>query len=144
MVRDESIKRQARNVKVPELDDPEKVHAGFRNYHAMCVVCHTAPGATPSEISRGMYPAAPDLATSAKNRTSAELYMIIRNRLKMTGMPAWEASHSGDRIWELVAFLRVLPDVSAEDYQAAVKFHEERGTRMHTHWLGNLHEPAAA
>ena len=130
-VREQSIKRQARDVKVPELDDPEKVHMGFRNYHAMCVACHNAPGQAPSELSKGLYPEAPDLARSARIRTSAELYMVIKNGLKMSGMPAWEASHSGDEIWALVAFLRTLPDVSDDEYQAAVKFYEERGTSLH-------------
>ena len=130
-VREQSIKRQARNVKVPELDDPQKIHMGFRNYHAMCVACHNAPGQAPTELSKGLYPEAPNLSQSAKTRTSSELYMIIKNGLKMSGMPAWEASHSGEEIWALVAFLRTLPNVSDEEYQAAVKFYEEGGVSMH-------------
>lgn len=126
-VREQSIQNQARDVKVPELDDPEKVHTGFRNFHAMCVTCHNAPGAAPSEISKGLYPEAPDLAQTAKARTSAELYMIIKNGIKMSGMPAWEPSHSGDEIWSLVAFLRTLPGMSDEEYQAAVQFYEAAG-----------------
>ena len=55
-VMEQSIKRQARDVRVPELDDPEKVHTGFKNFHAMCVTCHGAPGAAASEINKGLYP----------------------------------------------------------------------------------------
>ena len=51
-VREQSIKHQAREVKVPELDDPAKIHAGFQNFHSMCVACHNAPGAAPTEISK--------------------------------------------------------------------------------------------
>ena len=36
---EQSVKRQARKVTVPELDDPEKVHLGLRNFQEMCVVC---------------------------------------------------------------------------------------------------------
>lgn len=54
-VMEQSIKRQARDVKVTELDDPEKVHAGFKNFHAMCVTCHGAPGSPVSEIGKGLY-----------------------------------------------------------------------------------------
>jgi mono/diheme cytochrome c family protein len=121
-VKEQSMKRQARNVEVPELDDPEKVHAGFRDYQAMCVTCHNAPGAAPSEISKGLYPQAPDLAESAQRRTPAELYMIIKRGIKMSGMPAWEPTHSGDEIWGVVAFLKVLPGMSAQEYQAAVEY----------------------
>jgi mono/diheme cytochrome c family protein len=121
-LKEQSMKRQARDVEVPDLDDPEKVHAGFRNYHAMCVTCHNAPGAVASEISKGLYPQAPNLAETAQGRTSAELYMIIKRGIKMSGMPAWEPTHSGDEIWGVVAFLKVLPTMSADEYQAAVAY----------------------
>ncbi len=126
-VKEQSIKNQARDVKVPELDDPAKVHAGFQNFHSMCVACHNAPGAAPTEISKGLYPKAPNLAQSAQSRTAGELYMIIKNGIKMSGMPAWEQSHSGDEIWSLVAFLRTLPNISDDEYQAAVEYYETSG-----------------
>lgn len=132
-LREQSIKRQARDVKTPELDDPEKVHTGFRNFHAMCVTCHNAPGAAPTEISKGLYPEAPNLAKTVKDRTAAELYLIIKNGIKMSGMPAWEPSHSGDEIWSLVAFLRVLPNMSDEEYQAAVEYSEATGKSEDRH-----------
>lgn len=121
-VKNGSIARQASDVKMPELDDPAKVHAGFRNYNAMCVTCHNAPGAQASEISKGLYPPAPNLAETAPSRTPAELYMIIKHGIKMSGMPAWEPTHSGDEIWGLVAFLKVLPSMSPEEYQAAAEY----------------------
>lgn len=122
-VMERSVKRQARDVKVPDLDDPEKVHIGFKNFHAMCVTCHGAPGTPPSEISKGLYPEAPDLAEAAKNWTSAELYVIVKRGIKMSGMPAWEATHSGEELWALVAFLKVLPSMPAAEYQDAVEFY---------------------
>ena len=121
-VMEQSIKRQARDVKVPELDDPEKVHEGFKNFHAMCVTCHSAPGSEATEISKGLYPAAPDLAEAAKAWTPAELYVIIKRGIKMSGMPAWEPTHSGDELWALVAFLKVLPTMPATEYQGAVAY----------------------
>ena len=126
-IREQSIKRQARDVKVPELDDPAMVHAGFQNFHSMCVTCHNAPGAAPTEISKGLYPEAPNLAQSVKTRTNAELYMIIKHGIKMSGMPAWEPSHRGDEIWSMVAFLRTLPNISDDEYQAAVEYYEAAG-----------------
>ena len=124
---EQSIKRHARNVKVPDLDDPEKVHAGFKNFNAMCVTCHGAPGLAQSEINKGLYPAAPNLAEAAKGWTSAELYVIIKNGIKMSGMPAWEQSHSGDEIWALVAFLKVLPGMPEKEYRDAADYYEREG-----------------
>ena len=122
-VMERSVNRQARDVKVPELDDPEKVHTGFKNFHAMCVTCHGAPGTPPSEIGKGLYPEAPDLAEAAKNWTPAELYVIVKRGIKMSGMPAWEATHSGEELWALVAFLKVLPTMPAAEYQGAVEYY---------------------
>ena len=132
-VMEQSIKRQARDVKVPELDDPEKVHMGFRNFHAMCVTCHGAPGAEATEISKGLYPAAPDLAEAAKAWTPAELYVIIKRGIKMSGMPAWEPTHSGEEIWAMVAFLKLLPTMPAKEYQEAVAYYAAAGKSDEMH-----------
>lgn len=128
LVMEQSVKRQARDIKVPQLDDPEKVHTGFRNFHAMCVTCHGAPGAGASEISKGLYPVAPDLAKAVQAWTSAELFVIIKRGIKMSGMPAWEPTHSGDEIWAMVAFLKVLPGMPTAEYQAAVEFYEKNAS----------------
>ena len=121
-VMEQSVKRQARDVKVPELDDPGIVHAGFRSFSAMCVTCHGAPGAPESDINKGLYPKAPDLARTAGTWTPAELYVIVKRGIKMSGMPAWEPTHSGEQLWELVAFLKVLPTMPPAEYQSAVKY----------------------
>lgn len=124
-VMEQSVKRKARGVKVPELDDPEKVHSGFRNFHAMCVTCHGAPGIPPSEISKGLYPEAPDLAQAAKGWTPAELYVIVKGGIKMSGMPAWEPTHSGEELWAIVSFLKVLPTMPEKEYLEAVEYYQK-------------------
>ena len=121
---EQSVKRQARDVKVPELDDPEKVHTGFKYFHAMCVTCHGAPGTPGSEISKGLYPEPPNLAEAAKDWTPAELYVIVKRGIKMSGMPAWEPTHSGEELWSIVAFLKLLPTMPATEYQGAVEYYE--------------------
>jgi mono/diheme cytochrome c family protein len=134
---EQSVKRQARKVTVPELDDPEKVHAGFKSFHAMCVNCHGAPGLAASDISKGLYPEAPNLAQAAKDWTPAELYVIVKGGIKMSGMPAWEPTHSGEEIWELVAFLKLLPTMPEAEYQEAVEYYtndaRNKVKEMHHH-----------
>ena len=122
-VMEQSVKRQARDIKVPELDDPEKVHTGFNYFHAMCVTCHGGPGTPPSEIGKGLYPEAPDLARAAKGWTPAELFVIIKRGIKMSGMPAWEPTHSGEELWSLVAFVKVLPAMPETEYLEAVEYY---------------------
>ena len=131
--RDQSIKRAARDVKVPELDDPEKVHKGFSNFHAMCVTCHGSPGSAPSEIAKGLYPEPPSLVDAARRRTPAELFTIIKRGIKMSGMPAWEATHSGEEMWALVAFLRQFPAMPPNEYQEAVEYYAKSGRSGEMH-----------
>ena len=80
-----------------------------------------------SVINKGLYPQAPDLAQAANTWTPAELYVIVKRGIRMSGMPAWEPTHSGDQLWELVAFLKVLPTMPAAEYQGAVEYLEANG-----------------
>ena len=59
------------------------------------------------DIGKGLYPTPPDLALAARRYTAAELFWIIKNGIKMTGMPAW-SDHSDEEIWATVAFLQKL------------------------------------
>ena len=45
----------------------------------------------------------------------------MKHGLKMTGMPAWGLTHDDDMLWDVVAFLRKIPELSADQYQALVK-----------------------
>jgi mono/diheme cytochrome c family protein len=86
----------------------------------MCAVCHLAPGMKRTEIARGLYPRAPELRRGA-DLTPAEEFWVVKHGLKMTGMPAWGVTHSDELLWDVVAFLQKLPELSAEEYQALVK-----------------------
>jgi hypothetical protein len=53
--------------------------------------------------------------------TAAEEFWVIKHGIKATGMPAWGVTHSDDMLWDVVAFLRKLPDLSPAEYQALVE-----------------------
>jgi mono/diheme cytochrome c family protein len=112
-----SVSVHARDIETPPLDDPQLVMNGFRHYREMCVGCHLAPGITSSEIRKGLMPEAPVLAEEVEEWTPAELFWVIKNGVKMTGMPAWGATHSNEEIWAMVAFLEKLPHLSAQQYE---------------------------
>ena len=115
--KERSIKRQAVGITVPPLDDPTRVRAGSAHYKEMCAQCHGAPGAHAGEIAKGLWPEAPDLEMSASDWTPAELFWITKNGIKFSAMPAWGPTYSDDKIWDIVAFLQKLPDLSGKDYQ---------------------------
>lgn len=112
-----SVDFHAAGIKPPPLDKPEMVMMGFRHYREMCVGCHLAPGVKNSEIRQGLMPRPPVLQKVASRLTPAEMFWIIKHGVKMTGMPAWGATHSDDKIWSMVAFLKKLPAMTPAQYR---------------------------
>ena len=120
-LRDRSIAMHAKNIKLPaDLDDPKRISIGAGLYADMCSGCHLAPGMERTEISQGLYPAAPELSRGLPHTPGQEFWMI-KHGIKMTGMAAWGKTHSDDLIWDMVAFIRTMPKLSPAQYQAAVK-----------------------
>jgi mono/diheme cytochrome c family protein len=120
-LRDRSIAVRARNVTTPaDLGDPKRFATGAGLYAEMCTGCHLAPGMEKTEMSQGLYPAAPELWRHA-DLTAGEQFWAIKHGIKMTAMPAWGRTHSDDLIWDMVVFVRKLPSMSPDQYQAAIK-----------------------
>lgn len=118
--RERSIAARASDIDVPDLADPQRVRRGAGNYDSMCVGCHLAPGVEETEISRGLYPAPPNLA-NAKNVDPAPTFWIIKHGIKATGMPAWGKSMEDQYIWDMVAFLSEMPGMTADEYAREVR-----------------------
>jgi hypothetical protein len=74
---------------------------------------------TDSELHRGLYPQPPVLATVGIDHP-AEAFWVIKHGVKASGMPAWGKSMEDEYVWNMVAFLRKLPKLSPEQYQAEV------------------------
>jgi len=120
-VRERSIAVRAADIVVPEdLTDEKRIVSGAGQYAEMCSGCHLAPGMKRTEIARGLYPRAPELRRRS-DTTPAEDFWIVKHGVKMTGMPAWGVTHNDEILWDVVAFLRKLPELTPEQYQAFVK-----------------------
>lgn len=117
--RDRAIAVRADDVAVPALGAEAQVLNGAGNYAAMCTGCHLAPGMAATELSRGLYPAAPALAGLGAP-DPARAFWVIKHGVKASGMPAWGGSMPDEYIWNLVAFLQALPAMDAAQYQALV------------------------
>lgn len=121
--RERSIAARISGIEVPKLSDPEAVRRGAGNYDSMCAECHLAPGAHDTEMSRGLYPAPPNLARG-EPIDPARAYWVIKHGIKATGMPAWGKSMEDHYIWDMVALLQVLPRMNAEQYLLEVGLSE--------------------
>ena len=119
-LRDRAIANYSKDIKPPaDLNSPSRVAAGAGLYSEMCTGCHLGPGVERSELSQGLYPPAPELARG-DDLTPAQQFWVIKHGVKLTAMPAWGKTHNDQLIWDMVAFIRQLPNLNAQQYQAAV------------------------
>src|SRR4026209_2275365 len=120
-IRHRSVVTRARDIVVPnDLDDANRISKGASEYSEMCSGCHLAPGMKRTEISRGLYPRAPQLRRGT-DLTPAEQFWIVKHGVKMTAMPAWGVTHDDEPLWAVVAFVHKLPKLTPEQYEALVK-----------------------
>lgn len=118
-LRDGSIRSRAAKLTPPkDLMSEARIRQGAGNYNAMCTQCHLAPGMAPTELSKGLYPAPPNLTRETVN--AAEAFWTIKHGIKASGMPAWGTSMGDEYIWNMAAFLQQLPKLDAAQYQALV------------------------
>ena len=102
---EKSVEKRATDIEVPDLSPQDMILAGFSDYASMCAGCHGEPGKSPGIIKQGLNPAPPDLDHLAEEGTAAEMFWVISNGIRMTGMPAFGKSHQPEEIWPVVAFL---------------------------------------
>lgn len=117
-VMQKSVEVRARSIEPAPLDDKAMIARGGRFYGENCESCHGGPGVVLSAVGRGLRPAAPDLARSVRDWRPRELFWIVKNGIRMTGMPAWGPSHKDGELWSVVAFIAKLPTMTVDDYQA--------------------------
>lgn len=115
---DNSIKRRAKGIKAPGLEDSAMIKAGFHEVEEMCVICHTAPGVRAGSIGKAMYPKAPGLKRAVEEWNASQLFWIVKNGIKMTGMPAFGPTYDEKTLWSIVAFLRQVPALDSVGYEA--------------------------
>jgi cytochrome c553 len=109
----------------PFTSSPELLQESARHFADHCASCHGNDGSGNTEIGRNLYPRAPDMRLGDTQKLSdGELYYIIHNGVRWTGMPAWgEAANDSDQdSWKLVLFIRHLPNLSAEEIRDMERF----------------------
>lgn len=112
-----SVRHHARDITAPPLTE-DLVRRGVTVYRQQCVSCHGAPGVAPDAIGLSMQPLPGPLVHMRQKWTAAELYWIVGNGIKMSGMPAWRYRLSDQDMWAVTALVMRLPALSPQDYAA--------------------------
>ncbi len=111
-----ATQRRAKSVSAPASFTAAQVEAGFREYDVDCVACHGGPAVPRAAWVTGINPSPPFLLDAPRHWRAAELYLVVRDGVKMTAMPAWTFTRSDADIWNLVAFLEALPYITPQTY----------------------------
>lgn len=145
---EEFFARHARRIATPagakELKNPypataDSLATARAHWVDHCASCHALDGSGNAVIGRNLYPPAPDMSDAEIQQLSdGELYYIISNGVRFTGMPAWGGEDSPEEIWQLVSFIRRLPNLSPEELMLMEQLAtgEATGAKPHIHGPG--------
>lgn len=117
------VGREARHIsRLQPANLSQSVMIGGVQFRARCASCHGLDGRTPSDIGSAMYPRVSDLGSAEVQEWSdAELFWIVQNGIRLTGMPGFGKSLSNEEIWPLVDYIRSLRNSSRRSDQDAGK-----------------------
>jgi cytochrome c553 len=114
-----SIPSDAKQKKNPFGTDSTIWRTAADHYGDHCAACHGSDGHGKTDLGENMYPKTPDLTDQAVQRLSdGELFYIIQNGVRWTGMPSWKHEHSPEDTWRLVSFIRAVPELTRADLES--------------------------
>ena len=114
-----AIPSGVRNLSNPMQASAELLVEARRHFADHCASCHANDGSGMTEMGQKLNPRVPDMrAGETQDLSDGELYYIIENGVRFTGMPAWGPGGTNDHdTWHLVLFIRHLPNLTKEDMQ---------------------------
>jgi mono/diheme cytochrome c family protein len=119
-VRHLAIPAKARLAQNPVFTWPEYMRDAQLHFADHCAICHANDGSGQTMMGNGLYPKPPDLRLpETQNLSDGELFWIIENGVRFTGMPAFSngGEHGGaPDSWKLVHFIRHLPHLTAAEH----------------------------
>ncbi len=136
-----TMARNARKIATPagakNLSNPrqqqtaEMIAEADEHFVEHCGICHGIDGRGDTLIGKNLYPKVPDMSQPETQQLSdGELYYIISNGIRLTGMPAWRFEDKPEAIWDLVSLIRRLPKLSPDELQRLQKAAREAGGEL--------------
>ena len=116
-IRHMGVPRNAREQQNPVQSSDAVIVEAMAHFADHCALCHGNDGRGRTEIGGGLYPKPPDMTLpETQNLSDGELYYIIENGVRLTGMPAFgEGGTEDEDTWKLVRFIRHLPDLTDDE-----------------------------
>ncbi len=117
-MRHKAMPRAAHAMDNPVPLTPEALAEARAHFADHCATCHGNDGKGQTQIGQGLYPKVPDMQLeSTQSLSDGEIFYIIHNGIRLTGMPAWGPEPPAEDLgsWQLVHFIRHLPDITPEE-----------------------------
>ena len=112
-----AVPRAERDARNPLAATPEVLKRAREHWADHCASCHGNDGRGQTQMGRNLFPKAPDMTLAeTQNLSDGEIFYMIENGVRLTGMPAWGTPGQSDsETWELVHFIRHLPKITTEE-----------------------------
>ena len=122
-MRSMAIPAGAKSAKNPVAPSDEVLSEARAHWADHCAGCHANNGSGEIDMAKNMYPPPPDMRLAATQTLSdGELFYLIKNGVRLTGMPGWGKTDTEDQdSWKLVHFIRHLPKLTFEEEQQMSK-----------------------
>jgi mono/diheme cytochrome c family protein len=115
-----AIPLENRNLRNPVPLTPDVIKEARAHFADHCATCHANDGSGQTKMGKNFYPKTPDLRLSdSQDMSDGEMFFIIQNGIRFTGMPAWGTGNSSEDTdsWKLVHFIRHLPRITQEELE---------------------------
>ena len=113
-----AVQHQADQDPPADLNESSRVAVGATHFAQVCANCHGAPGIGQSPIALAMTPRPPSLQKQIAELNDREIFWVLKHGVKYSAMPGWPTQVRDDEIWNMVAFVRKLPNMRYDQYRA--------------------------
>jgi mono/diheme cytochrome c family protein len=120
-IRGFAIPREVKSRTNPIGPSAAELKPGLEHFARYCAICHGNDGSGQgAAFGRGLFPKPPDMRGAAtQGLTDGEIFYIIENGVRFTGMPAFgtgKPDPDGDtQVWQLVRFIRHVPQITPDE-----------------------------
>jgi thiosulfate dehydrogenase len=100
-----ALAREAKKLRAPFPASDETLLAGLKIFRANCAGCHGDLGQPSAWGANGFYPRVPQFGGEPSSLRAEEMFLVVRNGIRYSGMGAWKELMSEDDTWRVVIFL---------------------------------------
>jgi len=132
-VRNLAIPSRAAQEANPWTATPELLSEARETFLDRCATCHGEDGSGQTAVGRNIYPKPPDLRAPLTQKLSdGEIHYIIRNGIRLTGMPAWgeQRDDNDEDGWKLVHFIRHLSELTPAQLKEMEKLNPKTAAEL--------------